>query len=174
MKLTRRKLFAGLAAFAAIGGAGGAAQARLSRYYDGPPSDHFDGLRFFDPHGAPPNSLASLVRWKLSEKARPWPLSVPSQYRDEPPARVTNGIRLSFIGHASVLIQAAGLNLMFDPVWSERASPFTFAGAATPASCLIICDASSQSISTPRRRRLCNKICLSGGDKDRVACMPSS
>jgi L-ascorbate metabolism protein UlaG (beta-lactamase superfamily) len=41
---------------------------------------------------------------------------------------VTNGIRLSFIGHASVLIQAAGLNLMFDPVWSERASPFTFAG----------------------------------------------
>lgn len=128
MKLTRRKLFGGLAAFAALGGAGGAAQARLTRYYDGPPSEHFDGLRFFDPYGAPPNSFASLVRWKLSERAKPWPLSVPSQYRDEPPARVTDGIRLSFVGHASVLIQVTGLNLLFDPVWSERASPFSFAG----------------------------------------------
>ena len=32
------------------------------------------------------------------------------------------------IGHATVLIQAAGLNLLVDPVWSERASPFRFAG----------------------------------------------
>lgn len=128
MKLTRRKLFGGLAAFATIGGAAGTAQARLSRYYGGPVSDHFDGLRFFDPHGAPPNSLASLARWKLSDKSVRWPLTAPSQYSDKPPARVTDGIRLSFVGHASVLIQVAGLNLLFDPVWSERASPFTFAG----------------------------------------------
>jgi L-ascorbate metabolism protein UlaG (beta-lactamase superfamily) len=128
MKLTRRKLFGGLAALAAVGSASGAAQARLSRYYDGPPSDHFDGLRFFDPHGAPPNSLASLVRWKLSDNSVRWPLTAPSQYSDKPPARVMDGIRLSFVGHASVLIQVAGLNLLFDPVWSERASPFAFAG----------------------------------------------
>ena len=25
-----------------------------ARYYDGPVSDHFDGVRFFDPQGAPP------------------------------------------------------------------------------------------------------------------------
>ncbi len=36
--------------------------------------------------------------------------------------------RLSFVGHASWLIQTAGLNILVDPVWSERASPFSFAG----------------------------------------------
>ena len=34
----------------------------------------------------------------------------------------------SFVGHASWLIQTAGLNILVDPVWSERASPFCFAG----------------------------------------------
>lgn len=32
------------------------------------------------------------------------------------------------VGHASVLIQAAGLNILVDPVWSERASPVSWAG----------------------------------------------
>jgi L-ascorbate metabolism protein UlaG (beta-lactamase superfamily) len=37
-------------------------------------------------------------------------------------------MRVAFAGHASFLIQAAGLNILTDPVWSERASPFGFAG----------------------------------------------
>jgi L-ascorbate metabolism protein UlaG (beta-lactamase superfamily) len=37
-------------------------------------------------------------------------------------------LRLSYVGHASVLIQTAGLNILLDPVWSKRASPFHFAG----------------------------------------------
>jgi L-ascorbate metabolism protein UlaG (beta-lactamase superfamily) len=32
------------------------------------------------------------------------------------------------IGHASLLIQVAGLNILTDPIWSERASPVSFAG----------------------------------------------
>jgi L-ascorbate metabolism protein UlaG (beta-lactamase superfamily) len=32
------------------------------------------------------------------------------------------------VGHASLLIQAAGRNILTDPVWSERASPVAFAG----------------------------------------------
>jgi L-ascorbate metabolism protein UlaG (beta-lactamase superfamily) len=32
------------------------------------------------------------------------------------------------VGHATVLIQVAGLNLLTDPVWSERASPISFLG----------------------------------------------
>ncbi|SNR78313.1 MBL fold metallo-hydrolase [Puniceibacterium sediminis] len=32
------------------------------------------------------------------------------------------------VGHASVLIQVAGLNLLTDPVWSDRASPLSFVG----------------------------------------------
>ena len=37
-------------------------------------------------------------------------------------------MRLSFVGHASILLQAGGLNILIDPVWSERASPVSFAG----------------------------------------------
>lgn len=38
------------------------------------------------------------------------------------------GLRITCIGHSSLLIQAAGTNLLIDPVWSERPSPFRFAG----------------------------------------------
>jgi L-ascorbate metabolism protein UlaG (beta-lactamase superfamily) len=37
-------------------------------------------------------------------------------------------VRLSFIGHASWLIQTSGLNILVDPVWSVRASPVGWAG----------------------------------------------
>ena len=37
-------------------------------------------------------------------------------------------LRVTAIGHATMLIQTAGLNILTDPVWSERASPFAFAG----------------------------------------------
>lgn len=35
---------------------------------------------------------------------------------------------VSWIGHATVLVQASGLNVLTDPVFSHRASPVTFAG----------------------------------------------
>jgi L-ascorbate metabolism protein UlaG (beta-lactamase superfamily) len=44
-----------------------------------------------------------------------------------PDARV-DGLRVTMVGHATVLIQIAGLNLLTDPVWSDRASPLAFAG----------------------------------------------
>jgi L-ascorbate metabolism protein UlaG (beta-lactamase superfamily) len=105
----------------------------MSRYYAGPVSDHFDGERFFDPRGAPPKSRRDLLRWMVDRhwratKAR-WPAWVPSPYADRPPARVEGAAwRISYIGHASLLIQTAGLNLLCDPVWSTRASPFRFVG----------------------------------------------
>ncbi len=51
-----------------------------------------------------------------------------NEFSDAPPERVTDGVRLACVGHVSWLIQTAGLNILVDPVWSERASPFTFAG----------------------------------------------
>ena len=38
------------------------------------------------------------------------------------------GIQVTWIGHSTFLVQMAGLNLLTDPIWSERASPVTFAG----------------------------------------------
>lgn len=37
-------------------------------------------------------------------------------------------ICISFVGHVTFLIQIMGLNILTDPVWSMRASPFSFAG----------------------------------------------
>ena len=46
-----------------------------------------------------------------------------------PPARVAAGrIAVTFIGHASFLLQIGGRCLLLDPVWSPRASPLRFAG----------------------------------------------
>jgi L-ascorbate metabolism protein UlaG (beta-lactamase superfamily) len=54
---------------------------------------------------------------------------VPEAAQDRPPARVEGAdIRISYVGHASLLIQTHGVNLLVDPVWSERASPVSFAG----------------------------------------------
>ena len=99
--------------------------------YDGPVSDHFDGLHFFDPDGAPPKSLGEVLRWQFGGgRQRATGRTgcralMPIRRR----ARVDGDkVRLSFVGHASWLIQTAGLNILVDPVWSERASPFTLAG----------------------------------------------
>ena len=99
----------------------------VNPYYSGPPSDHFDGLRFFNPgHSETDRSLRDLLRWKLKERAAIWPRSVPAR-QTVPDARVA-GLRATIVGHASVLIQAGGLNVLTDPVWSDRASPFSFIG----------------------------------------------
>jgi L-ascorbate metabolism protein UlaG (beta-lactamase superfamily) len=99
--------------------------------YDGPVSDHFDGTHFFDPDGAPPKTLGQVLRWQFGggRQRHKWPDWVPSPYADTPPPRVDGGkVRFSFVGHASWLIQTGGLNILVDPVWSERASPFAWAG----------------------------------------------
>jgi L-ascorbate metabolism protein UlaG (beta-lactamase superfamily) len=100
---------------------------RENPYYDGPVSDHFDGVRFFNPdHPDTDRSLRQMLQWKLREKAAAWPKSVPIR-QAKPDARV-DGIRVTMVGHATLLIQAAGLNVLTDPLWSDRASPVSFAG----------------------------------------------
>lgn len=114
--------------------AGGAAAlvrpARANAYYAGPVSDHFDGTRFFLPGGDGPRSFSDFLRWQFGERAASWPEYFPSPLpADKPPQRVQgNGLRASFIGHASFLIQTGGVNILLDPQFSERASPVSFAG----------------------------------------------
>jgi L-ascorbate metabolism protein UlaG (beta-lactamase superfamily) len=105
----------------------------MSRYYSGPISDHFDGERFFDREAAPPRSRRDLLRWflqrRFSSTRAKWPAWAPSPFADRPPRRVEGAAcRFSYVGHASWLIQTAGLNILLDPVWSARASPFRRVG----------------------------------------------
>ena len=102
--------------------------AAQNRYYRGPISDHFDGTRFLNPAGEPETdrSLGDLLHWRRTAPDNPWPAAVEIS-PIVPEARV-DGLRVTMIGHATLLIQVGGLNLLTDPVFSDRASPFSFAG----------------------------------------------
>lgn len=111
-----------------LGGVGYANRQRSRNpYYNGPVSDHFDGVQFFVPGQPQDKGLAELARWHMSGGRAAWPERFPSSFQDKPPERVA-GLRVALIGHASLLIQVADLNILVDPVYAERASPVGFAG----------------------------------------------
>jgi N-acyl-phosphatidylethanolamine-hydrolysing phospholipase D len=59
----------------------------------------------------------------------PLPASLPTGPADiARPAAVPGEARITWIGHATHLVQLPGLNLLTDPVWSERASPWPWMG----------------------------------------------
>ncbi len=100
---------------------------RRNPYYQGPASDHFDGLRFFNPdHPSTDHGLRDLLRWRFGETPEPW-TEVPASTVTEPAAGC-DALTVTLVGHASMLIQQDGLNLLVDPVWSQRASPLPWAG----------------------------------------------
>jgi L-ascorbate metabolism protein UlaG (beta-lactamase superfamily) len=104
-------------------GSNGAAAARAI-------SDHFDGRRFFNPT-LPRGSEAALRSvFKMSREPRSrWPRSVEnkgvSQLNATP---AIDDIAVTFVNHATFLIQIGGIAILTDPIWSERASPFRWAG----------------------------------------------
>jgi L-ascorbate metabolism protein UlaG (beta-lactamase superfamily) len=102
-------------------------------YYRGPASDHFDGRRFFNPEdrAGPPtavNPARFFNRWAKGEGRAKWPERVP--VTPTVPARRVPGneMLVTWIGHSTVLVQTEGLNILTDPIWSERASPFSWLG----------------------------------------------
>jgi len=99
-----------------------------NRYYSGPVSAHFDGHRFTNPAGEPETdrSLRDILRWYRTAPRTRWPKSMPVS-PTVPPERV-EGLSITMVGHASLLIQTGRLNILTDPVWSDRASPIAFAG----------------------------------------------
>jgi L-ascorbate metabolism protein UlaG (beta-lactamase superfamily) len=94
------------------------------RWRDG---SHFDGRRFSNPSGANGQPFWKVPRMLLTPR-RPWPARVPVQPQRPPPPQGPGDVVVTFIGHATFLIQAPGANLLTDPVYSERASPVSFAG----------------------------------------------
>ena len=97
-----------------------------NRYYQGPPSGHYDGERFFNPgHPNVDRGLLELLRWRLGGQRARWTATPTRQA--SPAARVAD-LSVTLIGHASLLLQVDGRNILIDPVWSARASPMRWAG----------------------------------------------
>ncbi len=94
-----------------------------------PPSDHFDGRLFFNPGVNTDKTRQDLRRWRRERKAPLWPPRVCNAPFPPPPAAVDGpSVALTYIGQATVLVQLAGLNILTDPIFSERASPFGWIG----------------------------------------------
>jgi L-ascorbate metabolism protein UlaG (beta-lactamase superfamily) len=108
----------------------GSAGRKANAYYQGPPTDHFDGRVFFNPGGTPPAGFRDLLKWQFGGGRARWPSLWPSPCEPaRPDAAVRgDGLRVTMVGHSTLLVQTAGLNVLTDPVWSDRVSPFSFAG----------------------------------------------
>jgi L-ascorbate metabolism protein UlaG (beta-lactamase superfamily) len=100
------------------------------RYHEGPASDHFDGTRFFNPAGPIGKGLLDVLSWIIEREKAEWPDEVPLTGSTARPPRRVHGttLQVTFVGHATVLIQTAGLNILTDPIWSERAFMVPWAG----------------------------------------------
>jgi L-ascorbate metabolism protein UlaG (beta-lactamase superfamily) len=105
--------------------------ASLDRPYSGPVSDHYDGRRF---HlgDQPIKSLGDVMKWQLKrEPGGPWVRDLDPVDAPRPPDSVAGtGLSITFVNHATVLIQTGSVNLLTDPIWSERASPSSWLGPA--------------------------------------------
>ena len=96
-------------------------------YYQGPPSDHFDGSRFFNKE--PDNTFFDHIKWLWEMDTVEWPEWIDDPPQPPPIAHVKeNELRITFINHATVLIQMDGVNILTDPIWSEHVGLLSWVG----------------------------------------------
>ncbi len=94
-----------------------------------PISDHYDGSHFTNPTQTEKNGFWKTLKLLVSVKFKDWP----DWIENKPDSKVhipleEDQIAITFINHATVLIQAKGINILTDPVWSKRISPVNWAG----------------------------------------------
>ncbi len=97
--------------------------------YDGPLTGHFDGGRFHNAESVSGRHFGRFLKWIWTRKPGPWLEWVDAPYGPPPPKRVGAGeLRATVVNHSTVLIQMEGLNILTDPVWSDRIGPLSWAG----------------------------------------------
>lgn len=107
---------------------GGSAEgARLARMKASPRYGD-DGFENFLPES--PFSMWKVLKARFEAENTAPEHPVPTASRspsdfDEPPA---SGLRVTWFGHSSFLVEIDGARILVDPVWGERASPFSWIG----------------------------------------------
>jgi len=97
--------------------------------YKGPKSDHFDGTKFTNPNGLEAQDLIGVLKYGLYRKPEKWTKNYETDVREIPiPDLKENEVQISFVNHSTFLIQVGEMNILTDPVWSKRCSPFQWAG----------------------------------------------
>lgn len=80
---------------------------------------------------AAPHGFGDFVRWRRARASLPDP--TPSALRRATPQFVSPhaepaACSATWVGHSTVLLQIGGLNVLTDPIWSNRASPVQWVG----------------------------------------------
>ncbi len=109
-------------------------RAHRAKGHQGPETDHFNGKIFYS-YGSPASTNAiaigkrkPILKWLLHRKRNTW-LKRKNTLDTTPDERIQGSeLVVTFINHATVLIQTEGLNILTDPMWSKRASPFRSIG----------------------------------------------
>jgi L-ascorbate metabolism protein UlaG (beta-lactamase superfamily) len=96
--------------------------------YKGAASDHFNGNTFTNPEGVKAKGTWEALKWMTNRERGEWKENKNDDYANRPINREKDGIRITFVNHSTFLIQVDGLNILTDPIWSKRTSPFTWAG----------------------------------------------
>ena len=98
-------------------------------------SDHFDGIRYFNPHApqSPPSppgqAFKWLWKWVFRTNFSTWPKQTDFLPGVPPVSQALDGsLVITAVGHGTFLIQMDGVNILTDPIWSERCSPFSWVG----------------------------------------------
>jgi L-ascorbate metabolism protein UlaG (beta-lactamase superfamily) len=103
--------------------------------YTGAVSDHFNGSEFFLPNAPEQAGLGGLLQWISRRNPGVWSVHPNAFVGKAPEPRVGGGdnsmggstnagvVRLTFVNHATFLLQVDGINVLTDPIWSEYASP---------------------------------------------------
>ena len=97
--------------------------------YRGPASDHFDGARFSNLVTASHGSMLDFLAMRMTTEYAKWPEWVETEGATALAERLGPGeVRATFVNHATMLLQLGPVNVLTDPIWSERASPVGWAG----------------------------------------------
>lgn len=95
-------------------------------------SNHFDGNRFVNPNDSVTHNYIDVLKWWLGGNDRgTWHRFDEDDVPQFPaPSSTANGgeCRITFVNHATFLIQIDGMNILTDPIWSYRASPYQWIG----------------------------------------------
>lgn len=96
--------------------------------YKGSVSPHFDGKKFVNPQGPEASDVRKLIKWMTTRQRGEWKVDTISKPGPRPLAFENDNIRITFVNHSTFLIQVDGLNILTDPIWSHRSSPFSWIG----------------------------------------------
>ncbi|MGI9182774.1 MAG: MBL fold metallo-hydrolase [Longimicrobiaceae bacterium] len=100
------------------------------------PPHHDPSGGFVNPWPTAERDSGGFWRWQRERRGKTLPPNPPAgalpraQSGHLTPHAPADELRVTWVGHATFLIQVGSLNLLTDPVWSRRASPVQWAGPA--------------------------------------------